>query len=83
MRLLTLPSCIDIATQLQPVNMDVKPAIEASTCRPIILGLGFGTNRWADAINNGRSAIHRIHSVELRQTLVLGFGAHCLEIRGE
>ncbi len=81
--LLALSGCIDIGTQLQPVNEDVKPIITGSACRPILLGLGFGRNLWAEAMKGDRSVIHRIRSVELRQTLVLGFGAHCLEIIGE
>jgi hypothetical protein len=49
-----LSGCINIATELQPTNPDVKGVLLGEDCTPIVLGLGLGTNRIEDALKDGR-----------------------------
>ena len=46
--------CINITTELQPSNADVKAVLLGEDCTPIVLGLGLGTNRIEDALKDGR-----------------------------
>jgi len=52
---LLLSGCINIATELQPSNLDVKDVLMGEDCTPIVLGLGLGTNRIEYALKDGRS----------------------------
>lgn len=92
---LLLTGCINITTELQPVNSNVKPTAKGLDCVPIVLGMGFGTNRIDTAArsgymgsdrfdNNGNAPIRNIHSI--RQTDFALFnliGHRCLEVTGE
>jgi hypothetical protein len=49
-----LSGCINIATELQPSNPDVKDVLLGEDCTPIVLGLALGTNRMASALKDGR-----------------------------
>jgi hypothetical protein len=49
-----LSGCINIATELQPSNPDVKDVLMGEDCTPIVLGLGLGTNRIEHAMKDGR-----------------------------
>ena len=49
-----LSGCINITTELQPSNPDVKDALMGEDCTPIVLGLGLGTNRIEHALKDGR-----------------------------
>ena len=49
-----LSGCINITTELQPSNPDVKDALMGEDCTPIVLGLGLGTNRVEHALKDGR-----------------------------
>jgi hypothetical protein len=51
---LLLSGCINIATELQPSNPDVKDVLMGEDCTPIVLGLGLGTNRIEYALKDGR-----------------------------
>ena len=49
-----LSGCINITTELQPSNPDVKDVLMGEDCTPIVLGLGVGTNRIEHALKDGR-----------------------------
>ena len=49
-----LSSCINITTELQPSNAEVKDVLMGEDCTPIVLGLGLGTNRIEHALKDGR-----------------------------
>jgi hypothetical protein len=49
-----LTGCINITTELQPSNSDVKDVLMGEDCTPIVLGLGLGTNRIEYALKDGR-----------------------------
>ena len=51
---LVLPGCINITTELQPSNPDVKDVLMGEDCTPIVLGLGLGMNRIDHALADGR-----------------------------
>jgi hypothetical protein len=51
---LGLSGCINITTELQPSNPDVKDVLMGEDCTPIVLGLGLGTNRIENALKDGR-----------------------------
>lgn len=46
--------CINITTELQPSNADVKAVLLGEDCTPIILGMGLGTNTIEHAKKDGR-----------------------------
>ena len=46
--------CINITTELQPPNEDVKPLLEGEDCTPVILSMGLGTNTIERAKKDGR-----------------------------
>lgn len=87
--------CINISTELQPVNPDVQAALFGSDCVPIVLGFGVGTNTFEAALRNGRlpeehleqryqpKTIRTIHSILFSERSFLGFGDRCLDITGE
>jgi hypothetical protein len=88
-------ACINIRTELQPANTDVKPALAGEDCSLILLGFGLGRNRFADAMNGAapglgydpdrrHAPIQRVRSVEFHNWQFLGLvGQQCLEIWGE
>jgi len=49
-----LSGCINITTELQPSNTDVKGVLMGEDCTPIVLGMGFGTNTIEGAKKDGR-----------------------------
>lgn len=51
---LILSGCINISTELQPSNTDVKGVLLGEDCTPIVLGMGFGTNTIEGATRDGR-----------------------------
>jgi hypothetical protein len=92
--LLLISGCISIRTELQPPNAAVKPVLEGSDCTPIILGIGIGTNTYANALHDGQphgsyqsltpsQTIKSIHSARLDEGAFLMFGSRCLEVTGE
>ena len=92
--IMELAGCIDISTELQPVNPDVQAALFGSDCVPIVLGFGAGTNRFEAALQNGRlpeeqseprytpKTIRHVRSVMFSERAFLGFGDRCLDITG-
>src|SRR6476660_4501911 len=46
--------CINITTELQPSNADVKAVLMGEDCTPIVLGMGLGTNTIEGAQKDGR-----------------------------
>ena len=50
----TLSGCINITTELQPPNADVKAILYGEDCTPIVLGMGLGTNTIDRAKKDGR-----------------------------
>jgi hypothetical protein len=52
--ILALSGCINIITELQPSNPDVKDVLMGEDCTPIVLGLGLGKNRIEYALKDGR-----------------------------
>jgi len=94
--LLLLSGCMQIRTELQLKNADVKPLLEGRDCLPIIGGLGFGTNTVEEAMRHGvpvdqesyyighkATPIRRIHSVSALDTYFIMFGDRCLLVTGE
>ncbi len=51
---LLLSGCINITTELQPSNADVKGVLMGEDCTPIVLGMGLGTNTIEGAQKDGR-----------------------------
>src|SRR5689334_19891266 len=51
---MVLSGCINITTELQPSNTDVKGVLQGQDCTPIVLGMGFGTNTIEEAKKDGR-----------------------------
>ena len=51
---LLLSGCINITTELQPSNPDVKGVLMGEDCTPIVLGMGLGTNTIEGAQKDGR-----------------------------
>ena len=51
---LLLSGCINITTELQPSNADVKGVLMGEDCTPIVLGMGLGTNTIEGAKKDGR-----------------------------
>jgi hypothetical protein len=49
-----LSGCINITTELQPSNTDVKGVLMGEDCTPIVLGMGLGTNTIENAKKDGR-----------------------------
>ena len=49
-----LSGCINITTELQPSNTDVKGVLMGEDCTPIVLGMGLGTNTIEGAKKDGR-----------------------------
>ena len=49
-----LSGCINITTELQPSNADVKGVLMGEDCTPIVLGMGLGTNTIEGAQKDGR-----------------------------
>jgi hypothetical protein len=49
-----LQGCINITTELQPSNPDVKGVLMGEDCTPIVLGMGLGTNTIEGAKKDGR-----------------------------
>ena len=52
--MLLLSGCINITTELQPSNPDVKGVLMGEDCTPIVLGMGLGTNTIEGAKKDGR-----------------------------
>jgi hypothetical protein len=52
--MLILSGCINITTELQPSNPDVKGVLMGEDCTPIVLGMGLGTNTIENALKDGR-----------------------------
>jgi hypothetical protein len=46
--------CINITTEVQPSNTDVKGVLIGEDCTPIVLGMGLGTNTIEHAKRDGR-----------------------------
>lgn len=89
-----LTGCINITTELRPVNEAVKPVLKGHDCTTIAFGIGLGTNRMSEALRTGYAqddefehaprAIRTIHSVTLTDTAFLNLGgSRCLEVTGE
>jgi hypothetical protein len=90
-----LSSCINIRTELQPPNAEVKPALAGEDCSLILLGFGLGRNSFADALHGAapglgydpdrrHAPIQRVRSVEFHNWQFMGLvGQQCLEIWGE
>ena len=51
---LLLSGCINITTELQPSNADVKGVLMGEDCTPIVLGMGLGANTIEGAQKDGR-----------------------------
>jgi hypothetical protein len=51
---LVLSGCINITSELQPSDPDVKDVLMGEDCTPIVLGLGLGKNRIEYAMKDGR-----------------------------
>ena len=49
-----LSGCINITTELQPSNPEVKGILMGEDCTPIVLGMGLGTNTIEGAKKDGR-----------------------------
>ena len=49
-----LSGCINITTELQPSNPDIKGVLMGEDCTPIVLGMGLGTNTIENALKDGR-----------------------------
>lgn len=95
--LLLLAGCIDIKTQLQPINPSVQDIVTGEDCSPIIFGLGFGTNTVEKAMANGliarnperpehfdHLAVTCIRSIALYEGQFLMFGGNrCIIVTGE
>lgn len=52
--MLIVSGCINITTELQPSNPDVKGVLMGEDCTPIVLGMGLGTNTIEGAKKDGR-----------------------------
>ena len=50
----TFSGCINITTELQPPNADVKAVLYGEDCTPIVLYMGLGTNTIERAKKEGR-----------------------------
>ena len=49
-----MSGCINITNELQPSDLEVKDVLMGEDCTPIVLGLGFGTNKIEYALKDGR-----------------------------
>ncbi len=49
-----LSGCINITTEVQPSDPDVKEVLMGEDCTPIVLGMGLGTNTIEGAKKDGR-----------------------------
>jgi len=81
---LLLQGCINIGTELAPLNTAVKPMTEGSDCSYVVFGFGFGTNTMAMAMANAEPPIVKVRQSMLRDWSFLNLvAARCLEVTGE
>ena len=93
-----LSGCINIETQLQPINADIKALANGKDCSLIFAGLGYGVNSVEQAMKNGlsgmsdratysqpalRMPITKIRSLSMTEMNVLIFGERCVKVVGE
>jgi hypothetical protein len=95
--MLPLAGCINVRTELTPVNAMVEPRLTGEDCTLMFLGFSFGTNRYSEAVThaglpsyasydpgNHRATIQRVHSTTLHFWQFGSLvGEQCLEVRGE
>lgn len=96
--LFTLPGCINMTTNLQPIDQTVRAVVQGHDCIPIIFGIGIGANtveqaKIADLHRATESRldervpvttpITRVRSVALTDMQFLMFGERCLDVEGE
>jgi hypothetical protein len=93
---LLIAGCVDISTDLQPVNPSVNPVLMGEDCVQIILGFGFGHNTVEGAQKNVHpvdksrymtyanvSPITKIRVITLYESYGLVGGERCLQVVGE
>ncbi len=88
--------CIDIETDLLPVDTSVQPVLVGRDCTPIVLGFGFGHNTVEQAKRNDlkrsgdefegmdiTTPITKIRVVSLEEFNLVLAGVRCLKVVGE
>jgi len=94
--LLLLSGCMQIRTELQMKNPEVKPLLKGRDCVTLIMGLGYGANTIEEALKHGipadsddrytpriRATIKRIHSIALIEEYFIIAGERCILVEGE
>ena len=91
-----LTACVDIETDLLPVDTSVEPVLVGRDCSPIVLGFGFGHNtveqasrtdlkRAADEFEgmNITTPITKVRVITLEEFSMVLAGVRCLKVIGE
>ncbi len=89
--------CVNITTDLTPVNPDVQAILVGRDCSYIVLGFGFGHNTVANAqrentwlaeerfegFQRASTPITKIRVISLEETTMWLFGERCVKVTGE
>ena len=91
-----LTACVDIETDLLPVDTSVEPVLVGRDCSPIVLGFGFGHNtveqasrtdlkRASDEFEgmNITTPITKVRVISLEEFSMVLAGVRCLKVIGE
>lgn len=91
-----LTGCIDIETDLLPVDTSVQPVVVGRDCTPIVLGFGFGHNtieqaKRTDLKRSGdefdgmdvTTPITKVRVASLEEFNLVLAGVRCLKVVGE
>jgi hypothetical protein len=90
-----LTGCVDIETDLLPVDASVQPLLVGRDCSPIVLGFGFGHNtveqakrtdlqRASDEFEGTiTTPITKIRVISLEEFNLVLAGVRCLKVIGE
>jgi hypothetical protein len=91
-----LTACVDIETDLLPVDTSVEPVLVGRDCSPIVLGFGFGHNTVEQARRtdlkhaadefegmNITTPITKIRVISLEEFSMVLAGVRCVKVIGE
>jgi hypothetical protein len=91
-----LTACVDIETDLLPVDTSVEPVLVGRDCSPIVLGFGFGHNTVEQARRtdlkhaadefegmNITTPITKVRVISLEEFSMVLAGVRCVKVIGE